>query len=200
MAAAASGAAYAEGTRPAVTFGRSLDIEGTPLRLARAFNPGFTLARPGTRPSGLPLKANWISSGFGMRFHPFGGGAKFHGGLDFAAPTGTAVHATAPGVISFAGWNGNYGLCVVIDHGGGTSTLFGHLSAVTSVPGTRSAWATSSGASVPLADPPVRISITRSAWAADPSTPDRTCKAPFLPVGPIGPHGAGKQRAGITAA
>ena len=136
MAAAASGAAYAEGTRPAVTFGRSLDIEGTPLRLARAFNPGFTLARPGTRPSGLPLKANWISSGFGMRFHPFGGGAKFHGGLDFAAPTGTAVHATAPGVISFAGWNGNYGLCVVIDHGGGTSTLFGHLSAVTSVPGT----------------------------------------------------------------
>lgn len=136
MAAAASGAAYAEGTRPAVTFGRSLDIEGTPLRLAQTFNRGFSLAGPGTRPSGLPLRANWISSGFGMRFHPFGGGAKFHGGLDFAAPTGTAVHATAPGVISFAGWNGNYGLCVVIDHGGGTSTLFGHLSAVSSAPGT----------------------------------------------------------------
>jgi len=89
----------------AVVFGRSLNIEGTPLRLERrqgvsSFRGIKESRLGGIRPSGLPLRANWISSGFGMRFHPLGGGARFHGGLDFPAPAGTAVHATAPGVVA----------------------------------------------------------------------------------------------------
>lgn len=121
---------------PVITFGRSLNIEGTPLRLSRSFAaPGLQLGALAIRPSGLPLRANWISSGFGLRLHPFGGGTKFHGGLDFAAPTGTTVHATAPGIVTLAGWYGNYGLCVVIDHGAGTSTLFGHMSAIAATSG-----------------------------------------------------------------
>lgn len=124
----------------AVVFGRSLNIEGTPLRLERrqsgsSFRGIKEAKLGGIRPSGLPLRANWISSGFGMRFHPLGGGARFHGGLDFPAPAGTVVHATAPGVVVYAGWNGGYGLCLVIEHGGGTTTLFGHLSSISTNPG-----------------------------------------------------------------
>jgi len=132
MAGLSASTARAEQATPVITFGRSLDIEGTPLRLGNTFpRPGMFFARP----RGLPLRANGISSGYGLRLHPFGGGAKFHGGVDFAAPAGTTVHATGAGVVTFASWYGNYGLCVVIDHGGGTSTLFGHLSAIAATPG-----------------------------------------------------------------
>lgn len=123
-----------------VVFGRSLDIEGTPLRLeqahvSRSFKGIGDGRLAGIRPNGLPLRGNFISSGFGMRLHPMGGGLKLHAGLDFPAPAGTAVHATAPGVVVFAGWSGGYGLCLVVAHGGGTTTLFGHLSAIAAAPG-----------------------------------------------------------------
>ena len=126
----------AEPARPVIMFGRSLDIMGTPLRpgpvrLARSFNPNArNSGLPGARPIGLPLRAMFVSSGFGMRWHPLGGGAKFHCGVDFPAPVGTPVNATASGVVVFSGWDGGYGLSVVIEHGSGTRTLFGHLSGV----------------------------------------------------------------------
>lgn len=81
-------------------------------------------------PTGLPLLAETrLTSTFGYRSNPFGGGAyEFHNGVDFAAPEGTPVYATAAGMVSEMGWNPIFGLMVLIDHGNGLHTLYGHLS------------------------------------------------------------------------
>ncbi len=81
-------------------------------------------------PTGLPLLADTrLTSTFGYRTNPFGGGAyEFHNGVDFAAPEGTPVYATASGTVSEMGWNPIFGLMVLIDHGNGLHTLYGHLS------------------------------------------------------------------------
>ncbi len=71
-----------------------------------------------------------ITSPFGWRSNPFGGSPEFHQGLDIAAPTGTAVTAAAGGTVIMAQWYGGYGNYVLIDHGGGYSTGYGHLSAI----------------------------------------------------------------------
>ncbi|MDQ2681700.1 MAG: peptidoglycan DD-metalloendopeptidase family protein [Candidatus Eremiobacteraeota bacterium] len=71
-----------------------------------------------------------ITSPFGMRRSPFGSGLEFHQGLDIAAPTGTTVTAAAAGTIISAGWYGGYGNYILIDHGGGLSTGYGHLSQI----------------------------------------------------------------------
>jgi murein DD-endopeptidase MepM/ murein hydrolase activator NlpD len=71
-----------------------------------------------------------ITSPFGWRSNPFGGGPEFHQGLDIAAPMGTTVTAAAAGTVIMAQWYGGYGNYVLIDHGGGYSTGYGHLSAI----------------------------------------------------------------------
>jgi murein DD-endopeptidase MepM/ murein hydrolase activator NlpD len=71
-----------------------------------------------------------ITSPFGWRTNPLGGGPEFHQGLDIAAPMGTAVTAAAAGTVIMAQWYGGYGNYVLIDHGGGYSTGYGHLSAI----------------------------------------------------------------------
>ncbi len=71
-----------------------------------------------------------ITSPFGWRSNPFGGGPEFHQGLDIAAPTGTTVTAAAAGTVIMAQWYGGYGNYILIDHGGGYSTGYGHLSAM----------------------------------------------------------------------
>jgi murein DD-endopeptidase MepM/ murein hydrolase activator NlpD len=71
-----------------------------------------------------------ITSPFGWRSNPFGGGPEFHQGLDIAAPSGTTVTAAASGTIIMAQWYGGYGNYILIDHGGGYSTGYGHLSAM----------------------------------------------------------------------
>ncbi|HYF32845.1 MAG TPA: M23 family metallopeptidase [Chitinophagaceae bacterium] len=69
-----------------------------------------------------------VASGFGYRIDPVYKTVKFHGGLDFAAPQGTPIYATAAGVIRIAGNLGNgYGNHVVINHGYGYETLYGHM-------------------------------------------------------------------------
>jgi murein DD-endopeptidase MepM/ murein hydrolase activator NlpD len=65
-----------------------------------------------------------------MRRDPFNGGDAMHYGVDFGAALRTPVHATAPGVVSFAGWGGDYGNLVEIDHGLGIRTRYGHLSRI----------------------------------------------------------------------
>ena len=67
-----------------------------------------------------------ISSPYGYRIHPIYKTKKFHSGIDLAAPGGTNILAASDGVVVRAGWNGGYGNCIVIDHGGGVSTLYGH--------------------------------------------------------------------------
>lgn len=81
-------------------------------------------------PAGLPLLAETqITSAFGYRSNPFGGGVyEFHNGVDFAAPEGTPVYATATGTVRELGWNPIFGLMILIDHSNGLHTLYGHLS------------------------------------------------------------------------
>jgi murein DD-endopeptidase MepM/ murein hydrolase activator NlpD len=71
-----------------------------------------------------------ITSPFGWRSNPFGGSPEFHQGLDIAAPSGTTVTAAAGGTVIMAQWYGGYGNYILIDHGGGYSTGYGHLSAI----------------------------------------------------------------------
>ncbi|MCB0794088.1 MAG: M23 family metallopeptidase, partial [Flavobacteriales bacterium] len=72
-----------------------------------------------------------VASGFGMRMHPIHKINKFHAGMDFTAPVGTTVNATGDGVVEFAGYATNgYGNHVIIDHGYGYHTLYGHLNDV----------------------------------------------------------------------
>lgn len=75
-----------------------------------------------------PLRGR-VSSGYGRRDISVGGNT-FHGGVDLAAATGTAVGAAGAGVVSRAGWAGAYGYVVYIDHPGGAQTRYGHLSQI----------------------------------------------------------------------
>ncbi len=69
-----------------------------------------------------------IASGFGYRIDPVYKVTKFHAGLDFTAPQGTPIYATANGIIKEAGYNaGGYGNHVIINHGYGYETLYGHM-------------------------------------------------------------------------
>jgi murein DD-endopeptidase MepM/ murein hydrolase activator NlpD len=72
--------------------------------------------------------SNSIASGFGTRIDPVYKVEKFHAGLDFAAPQGTPIYATADGRIKQAGYDeGGYGNHVVVSHGYGYETVYGHM-------------------------------------------------------------------------
>ena len=86
-------------------------------------------------PLRTPSAGASISSGFGARTDPFLGRPAFHAGLDFEGDLGEPVKATAAGRVVSAGWSGGYGNMVEIDHGGGLTTRFGHLSAIAAQPG-----------------------------------------------------------------
>lgn len=88
-------------------------------------------------PSVLPMlkKDFTMSAGFGYRRDPIYGTAKFHEGLDFSAPTGTPVYATADGTVEVADRKANYGNCIDIDHGYNYSSRYAHLSQMLVQPG-----------------------------------------------------------------
>ena len=79
-----------------------------------------------------PIGENWrnvVTSEFGYRRDPFTGERKGHSGMDLAVPTGTSVRAALPGTVTVSTYNrGGYGYYVMIDHGSGLSTLYGHNS------------------------------------------------------------------------
>jgi murein DD-endopeptidase MepM/ murein hydrolase activator NlpD len=79
---------------------------------------------------GQPIPGAALASPFGLRNDPLSGGAGFHPGIDFAATSGTPIHAAADGVVVIAGNCDGYGNCVVIDHGSSVATLYGHQSQV----------------------------------------------------------------------
>ena len=75
----------------------------------------------------VPGRSN-ISSGYGSRTSPIKGKGEFHPGLDIPAPTGTAICAAESGKVISSGSINGYGYTVIIDHGNGLSTLYGHNS------------------------------------------------------------------------
>jgi len=79
----------------------------------------------------------WVTSGFGYRISPFTGRRDFHAGVDIAAEFGTPIVAPAPGRVIFAGRKGGLGTAVVVDHGFGVRTIYGHLQRILVQPGTR---------------------------------------------------------------
>ncbi|MBF2002907.1 MAG: peptidoglycan DD-metalloendopeptidase family protein [Synechococcales cyanobacterium M58_A2018_015] len=92
------------------------------------YNPNRRIG-PSKRLLGYPSDGT-ITSGFGYRLHPILGYTRFHGGLDFGADYGSPIRAAKAGRVLFAGWYGGYGQTVIVDHGNGITTLYGHASEV----------------------------------------------------------------------
>jgi len=89
---------------------------------------------PAIRPlSGKDMKG--VSSGFGMRIHPIFGDLRMHTGIDLNAEGGSPIYATGNGTVESADWEGGYGNCVVINHGFGFKTLYGHCREILVKPG-----------------------------------------------------------------
>jgi murein DD-endopeptidase MepM/ murein hydrolase activator NlpD len=82
-------------------------------------------------PSRDPIANSYITSGFGGRADPFGGGSQFHKGIDFEADVGDPVLAVADGVVSYSGVRSGYGNVVEVDHGNGYVTRYAHNSRLT---------------------------------------------------------------------
>jgi len=86
------------------------------------------LRQRGYTPTLWPVQGT-LEGGFGGRRNPFGGaGYEFHTGQDIEAAWGAPVVAGAAGRVSFVGWQNGYGQLVIVDHGGGLTTKYGHLS------------------------------------------------------------------------
>ncbi len=107
------------------------DLDGIDSRYR--LHMGEVLAVPVSQPSPTPAgpDLSWplpLRGKLTSRFGPRWGG--FHTGVDIATPSGTRVVASMPGTVSLAGWQGNYGLTVIVDHPGGYQTLYAHLSQV----------------------------------------------------------------------
>lgn len=114
---------------PEDTFGLMRDVLGrleSRLKIVRTDverREALAAATPSIWPT-----VGWLTAGFGSRADPFTGDNQYHPGLDIATDKGRPVYATANGTIESAGWMGNYGNLVVIDHGYGLKTRYGHLS------------------------------------------------------------------------
>ncbi len=108
------------------SFASELDRVAAHLKLLRE---NLWAERARTTPIGWPAHGH-VTSGFGLRRNPFGSGYEFHAGIDIASLPGRPVRATADGVVIYAGYRGGYGKLVVVDHGRGLRTFYGHLSRI----------------------------------------------------------------------
>lgn len=84
--------------------------------------PGSISASGWANPSG-----GYISSSYGFRRHPISGNTVFHAGTDIASSCGTPEYAASAGTVIYAGWNGGYGNFIMIDHGNGLTSSYGHI-------------------------------------------------------------------------
>jgi murein DD-endopeptidase MepM/ murein hydrolase activator NlpD len=106
----------------------------------RGFSGGLTASSSGDlsmlagAPSLWPLEGR-VASSFGERQDPFNGEGEFHTGIDIDAPTGTPVRAAGEGDVIGASMRAGYGREVLLDHGHGLTTLYGHLSSMAVLPG-----------------------------------------------------------------
>ncbi|EIW20960.1 MULTISPECIES: murein hydrolase activator EnvC family protein [Pelosinus] len=84
-----------------------------------------------------PTEVTEITSPYGWRTHPIFGTSRYHSGIDIGADYGDSVRAADSGVVIYADWMGGYGKAVIIEHGNGISTLYGHNSELLVVEGQR---------------------------------------------------------------
>ena len=95
---------------------------------AMGFVPTADFGRE-TVPSLWPVRGR-ITEGFGQRLDPFSGEGVFHSGVDISVPFGTRVEAGGDGIVLEAAWDSGYGNAIVVDHGYGMTTKYGHLSKI----------------------------------------------------------------------
>ncbi|HEY3347816.1 MAG TPA: M23 family metallopeptidase, partial [Nitrospirota bacterium] len=105
-----------------------LPVPVSPGGLPQPADPQAHNHEDGEAPDIRLSMAGRVSSGFGLRKDPFTGALRNHGGLDIAAPEGSEIKSAAPGTVVFAGPRGGFGNLVVVDHGGGVKTYYGHNS------------------------------------------------------------------------
>jgi len=122
-----------------IAYRQAHSTAATPQGVPQAIPPAITSQAPvnaptapaadklATTPSIWPV-AGAVTSGFGMRTFPLGGGDEFHAGVDIAVDTGTPVVATADGQVIKSGMAGGYGNMVEIAHGNNLATVYGHNS------------------------------------------------------------------------
>ncbi len=98
----------------------------------------FEASGVGERRGGMtqPVSGRMTSS-FGMRRHPLLGYSRFHRGVDYGAAYGSPIVAASAGVVSYSGWHGGHGKYVMIQHGGGMATAYGHMSRIVARNGAR---------------------------------------------------------------
>ncbi|MEQ1821817.1 MAG: peptidoglycan DD-metalloendopeptidase family protein [Fimbriimonadaceae bacterium] len=123
------------------------EAEASVESLINANSAGFTGKRPGRL--AYPVNAR-ITSGFGARYHPILHYKRMHKGVDFGASHGTVIRSAAAGVVIHAGRMSGYGNVVIVNHGGGLATLYGHCSSIQ----------ISSGAKVSQGQPIARVGST----------------------------------------
>ncbi len=145
--------ALRKGDRFSVVY-ETLEADGEPLRTGRVLSAEFVNAgktyqamwfqEPGTKGGyyaldgtstrraylSSPVEFSRVSSGFAMRFHPILNKWRAHLGVDYAAPTGTAVRTVGDGVVEFAGVQNGFGNVIFIKHASGHSTVYAHLSRI----------------------------------------------------------------------
>jgi murein DD-endopeptidase MepM/ murein hydrolase activator NlpD len=111
---------------------RAEQMRSTADKLSRAWASNFELlsALPLAVPVDHERADTDVSSGFGYRKDPFNGQRAFHAGLDFSAPPGTPVYATADGIVIEVSNSPGYGRTVIIEHASGFMTLYAHMSTI----------------------------------------------------------------------
>ena len=107
---------------------KALNSKIQQLQAAQAAKNGSTKA-PGAYVWPCP-SSHTITSNYGYRVHPVTGAKKLHTGMDIGASYGAAVVAAAAGTVIMSQYYGGYGNCIIIDHGGGVATLYGHMSSL----------------------------------------------------------------------
>ncbi|MGE5675738.1 MAG: peptidoglycan DD-metalloendopeptidase family protein [Mycobacterium leprae] len=120
------------------------------------FLPGARAASPPSRGGYIRRSAAGAAGPTGTWHWPISGGlfttefSDHHAGLDIAVPTGTTAVAAAAGRVTFAGWDGGYGYCVIVDHGNGVQTRYAHASVLL----------VKAGQTVDAADPVIKVGST----------------------------------------
>ena len=116
------------------SFEKALKAQEAAEAAAREEIRRLTQGSSGTYSGGTfawPSVSTYITSPYGTRVHPVTGKVKTHTGIDIGAGMGTNIFAAADGTVLISGWNtGGYGNYVVIDHGGGLTTLYAHCSSL----------------------------------------------------------------------